>query len=165
MEKSFGQRFSEKRRERGLTQEQVAEKLSVSAQAVSKWENDISMPDISLLSDIAKLFDTTIDALLNDEERKPEASYIPPEKRKDINDMLLKIVVNSQKGDKVRVNLPMSIIVACVGTDGNFVFAEGNPALKGIDFKKIISLVEQGALGKLVEVESAEGDIVEIYVE
>lgn len=57
------------------------------------------MPDISLLSDIAKLFDTTIDALLNDEERKPEASYIPPEKRKDINDMLLKIVVNSQKGD------------------------------------------------------------------
>lgn len=36
MEKSFGQRFSEKRRERGLTQEQVAEKLSVSAQAVSK---------------------------------------------------------------------------------------------------------------------------------
>lgn len=59
----------------------------------------------------------------------------------------------------------MSIIVACVGADGNFVFAEGNPALKGIDFKKIISLVEQGALGKLVEVESAEGDIVEIYVE
>lgn len=164
MEKSFGQRFCELRRTKTLTQEQVAERLSVSPQAVSKWENDISMPDVSLLSAIAKMFGTTIDSLLGEED-KPEATYTPPENRKEINSMLLKVVVNSKQGDKVKVNLPMSIIVACVASDGTFLFAEGNPSLKGIDFKKIIELVEQGALGKLVEVESAGGDIVEIYVE
>jgi hypothetical protein len=41
----------------------------------------------------------------------------------------------------------------------------GNDALKNIDIKKILELVERGAYGKLIEVESADGDIVDISVE
>lgn len=51
------------RRERGMTQEGLAEALHVSAQAVSKWENHLSAPDVSLLPALASVFDTTIDAL------------------------------------------------------------------------------------------------------
>jgi len=51
------------RQRKGLTQEQVAQQLGVTYQAVSKWENDTNTPDIALLPEIAALFDVTIDAL------------------------------------------------------------------------------------------------------
>lgn len=43
---TLGQRIAEKRRGRGMTQEALAEQLSVTPQAVSKWENDASCPDV-----------------------------------------------------------------------------------------------------------------------
>lgn len=52
------------RRERGLTQEGLAELLGVSVPAVSKWENGKSMPDITLLSPLARVLRTTPDKLL-----------------------------------------------------------------------------------------------------
>ena len=48
MKESFGQRFQRLRKNAGLTQEEVATKLNITPQAVSKWENDASAPDISL---------------------------------------------------------------------------------------------------------------------
>ena len=54
-----------------MTQEQLAEKLGISPQSVSKWENDISMPDISLLPEIAEIFGVSVDELfgLNESEK------------------------------------------------------------------------------------------------
>ncbi len=49
METTLGIRIAEQRRKRDLTQDQLAEKMGVSPQAVSKWENDLCCPDISLL--------------------------------------------------------------------------------------------------------------------
>ena len=54
----------EKRKELGLTQEQVAAYLNVSTAAVSKWENGLTSPDISLLSPLARLLKTDINTLL-----------------------------------------------------------------------------------------------------
>jgi len=48
-----------------LTQEQLAEELGISSQSISKWENSVSMPDISLLPKIAEVFGITIDELFN----------------------------------------------------------------------------------------------------
>lgn len=53
------------RKGRGMTQEQLAEVLSVSAQSVSKWENNISAPDIELLPMIARYFGITMDEFFN----------------------------------------------------------------------------------------------------
>ena len=61
---SFGQRIKALRREAGMTQEQLAELLSISPQAVSRWETDVAMPDISLLPPLANLFKVTTDHLL-----------------------------------------------------------------------------------------------------
>lgn len=51
------------RKSKGVTQEQLAEVLSVSPQSVSKWENNLSAPDISLLPIIARYFGITMDEL------------------------------------------------------------------------------------------------------
>lgn len=164
MNDSFGKRFSQLRKEKGLTQEQIASKLGISIQAVSKWENDISCPDIQLLLEIADMLGTTVDELLG-KSKKAETELVQPEQRKDINKMLLKINVISEDGDRVKVNLPLSLVKVALASGMAMPQISGNEAIKGIDFDQILLMVEQGVIGKLVEVESADGDKVEIYVE
>ena len=64
MEETLGKRIASHRKRLKLTQDQLAEQLGVTAQAVSKWENDLSCPDIGILPQLAAIFDTSIDALL-----------------------------------------------------------------------------------------------------
>ena len=61
---TFGHRIRSLRREADMTQEKLAELLSISPQAVSRWETDAAMPDISLLPPLANLFGVTTDHLL-----------------------------------------------------------------------------------------------------
>ena len=61
---TLGQRISYYRKKLSLTQEELAEKCSVTPQAVSKWENDVSAPDISLIPVLAELFGISCDELL-----------------------------------------------------------------------------------------------------
>ena len=67
MEETLGKRIVYHRKRLSLTQDQLAEKLGVTAQAVSKWENDLSCPDISILPQLADIFKITVDALLGRE--------------------------------------------------------------------------------------------------
>lgn len=64
MEQTIGKRIMYHRKKLGLTQDQLAEQLGVTAQAVSKWENDLSCPDISILPQLAGIFQITTDELL-----------------------------------------------------------------------------------------------------
>ena len=64
---TFGAKLKEARKEAGLSQEQLAQKMSVSRSAVAKWENNNGMPDISNLKSMAQLLNVSIDFLLNDE--------------------------------------------------------------------------------------------------
>ena len=61
----IGNKIKQLRYKSGLTQEQLAEKIGVSAQSVSKWENSITMPDITLLPLIAEEFGVSIDDLFD----------------------------------------------------------------------------------------------------
>ena len=63
MTKTIGQSIRELRCARGLTQEQLAEHLNVTAQAISKWENGIGMPDISQVVPLAHFFEVSTDML------------------------------------------------------------------------------------------------------
>ncbi|MCI8502006.1 MAG: helix-turn-helix transcriptional regulator [Oscillospiraceae bacterium] len=169
METTIGKRIALLRRKKGYTQDELAEKLSVSPQAVSKWENDLSCPDIMLLPPLAELLETTVDELLTERPSKPETSLVPDEERKNLDDMIFKVIVNSSKGDKVRVNLPMPLVRIGLEMGMKLPQISDNEnlrdALSGIDLMQILTLVEKGVIGKLVEVESAEGDIVEVLVE
>lgn len=70
MEQTIGKRIMENRKRLGLTQDALAEQLGVTAQAVSKWENDQSCPDIATLPKLAEIFGITTDALLG---REPDS--------------------------------------------------------------------------------------------
>ena len=62
---TLGRRIARLRLARTATQERLAKELNVSPQAVSKWENDINYPDISLLPDLARFLDVSVDELLS----------------------------------------------------------------------------------------------------
>ena len=70
----FGTFLSQLRRERGMTQRELAEALYVSDKAVSKWERALSLPDISLLRPLAELFGVTVTELLMGERVAPDQS-------------------------------------------------------------------------------------------
>ena len=61
----IGEKIKAKRRERELTQEELAAILGVSKAAVSKWENGESYPDVEMLPQIAQLFHQSMDALVD----------------------------------------------------------------------------------------------------
>lgn len=64
--------IAEKRKELGLTQSELAEKLNVSNKAVSKWEMETGEPSIKFLPNIAQILDITLDYLLTGEETYPD---------------------------------------------------------------------------------------------
>ena len=76
MAMNTGRQISTLRKQQGLTQNQLGEKLHVSFQAVSKWERGETLPDVSLLPDLARALGTSIDQILTGgsemEKKKPE---------------------------------------------------------------------------------------------
>ena len=165
---TIGKRISEQRKSKGLKQDELAEKLLVSPQAVSKWENDLSCPDISVLPELSKILGITVDELLSG-KKENTVQFVPEDERKNINDMMLRIVVDSSEGDKVRINIPCALAKIALDCGMDLPQISGNDSLKSatknINLEKIIELVEKGAIGNIIEVESHEGDIVSIFVE
>ena len=165
MESTLGKRIAALRKLKDLRQDDIAQLLDVSPQAVSKWENDQTCPDIGLLPKLAQILGVTTDELLSGKQELQEVRVLPPEERKDIKDMLLRIIVDSSDGDKVRINLPMALVQIALDMGTEMPQISGKEALKNIDLNQIMELVRQGAIGNLVEVESVDGDTVRIFVE
>lgn len=162
---TLGKKISQYRKMKGMTQEELAEKMNVSSQAVSKWENDLSIPDLPVLIELADCFNVSLDELVRQKENLNLVQVVEEPLRKPMNQMMFRIVVNSHEGDKVRVNLPVTLIQAGIEMGMNMPEFNGKEVLKGIDLEQILRLVENGVMGKLVEVDSADGDHVEIFVE
>ena len=165
MESTLGKRIAALRKQKDLRQDDIAQLLDISPQAVSKWENDQTCPDIGLLPKLAQILGVTTDELLSGKQELQEVRVLPPEERKYIKDMLLRIIVDSSDGDKVRINLPMALGEIALDMGSEMPQISGKEALKNIDLNQIMELVRQGAIGNLVEVESADGDTVRIFVE
>ena len=65
----IGQQIAVLRKAKGITQSELGERLGVSFQAVSKWERGETLPDITLLPDLAKVLETTVDFILTGNEK------------------------------------------------------------------------------------------------
>ena len=76
MKHSVGRNIARLRLSQGMTQERLAQRMGVTPQAVSKWENDLNYPDVAALPALAALLDTSVDSLLtvpdNGAEAEPE---------------------------------------------------------------------------------------------
>lgn len=166
MMNTLGARIAQKRKAKGLTQEALAEKLNVSSQAVSKWENDVSSPDITLLPQLAKVLDTTVDELLTGDTAA--VTLLPENQRKPLSQLTLRIYLDDNNGNKIRINLPMPLVKIALETGidiGASMDMDGADALKKIDLNAVMAMAEQGLIGKLVEMESAQSQRIEIVVE
>ena len=155
---TLGSRLLELRKQKGFTQEQLAEKLNVTNQSVSKWEKDINAPDITLLDALADLLETSVDYLLGRGENKSVVTTA----QKNIDKLVFKIRIQSADKDKVNINLPLSI-VKLFTKDGELKILKDKNI--DIDINQLIALAEQGIVGELVDIVSAGGDIVKITVE
>lgn len=159
---SIGKNIAKYRKAKNITQEQLAEICGVSPQAVSKWENDVSCPDVSLFKTIAKTFSITVDALF-EEEDAPPTFLKRDEKRSEAK--LLKIRCEEGKS-RVSINLPLALAELLLQNESVAGKIEiGGKAFRSIDFKKIVELVSLGVMGKLIEVEDEDGEKVEVWVE
>ena len=165
MDMTIGKRITLLRKEKGLTQEELATHMGVSPQAVSKWENDQTCPDISALPKLARLLGVTVDELLEGKQDLAPVRLLPPEERKDLKDMMLRVTVDSAEGDRVRMNVPMALVEVAMEIGMEMPQINGTDALKGVDLNKVLRLVREGLVGNLVEVDSAEGDKIRIFVE
>lgn len=85
----IAENITELRRKNGMTQAELAEKLSYSDKAVSKWERGESVPDVSVLKSVAEIFSVTVDYLLQSEHEEPEQSKRKTGKRRLRNRMLI----------------------------------------------------------------------------
>lgn len=74
--KDIGKRITSYRKTLDMTQEELAAKLNITAQAVSKWENGLSLPDIAVLPELARAFNTSMDKLFGNEGTDSKAADV-----------------------------------------------------------------------------------------
>lgn len=113
---NFSEKLKEIRKDKGLSQEQLAEKIGVSRQAITKWETGKGLPDVENMLIIAEIFKTTLDELLMDsapiqKQKEPvsisETIYdIDCEKHFDINiGNAASIILSSGTDEKLHIRL------------------------------------------------------------
>lgn len=177
---TLGEKLSLMRKNSSFTQEEIANHLGVSPQAVSKWENDLSCPDIMLLPKIAELYGKTIDELLDEGEtaQMPAADNAQKKSKwnlfkhsdtmskKNSTGRFLKVNVLSRQGDNIHVKLPVALVKSLKSIlKGIKVNGDIGVDLNGIDFDMVFELVDSGIMGEIVNVDTSNGDKIRVYVE
>lgn len=113
---NFSEKLKEIRKNEGLSQEQLAEKIGVSRQAITKWETGKGLPDVENMIIIAEIFKTTLDELLRDTAAKQEQAFpgfvsetiydIDSEKHFDVNiGNAAAIILSSGTDEKLHIKL------------------------------------------------------------
>lgn len=107
------------RKRQGMTQEQLAERLHISAQAVSKWETGQSSPDVDMLPKLAILFNTSLDALFEFDRSKIEAEVdalvkesVPLRKESEKAEAFYREALRKYPGNEVLLNCLLMVIGA-----------------------------------------------------
>ena len=163
-ESTIGERIAKGRKKCGYTQEAFAELLNVTPQAVSKWENNASCPDIQLLPEVGKLLGISVDELLTGE--KPKADE-PKKEERAVDTSKLKFVIRVEKPEQkpVVVSFPFAAAKRFAKIGNGISGVVGNGTLSGEQLDEIINLVENGATGEVFKVESNDDTIVRFAVE
>ena len=105
----IGKFISEKRKELGITQSELAEKLNITDRAISKWENGVCMPDVGTIPELCEILNITINDLFSGEVVNMK------ENEKKLEENLMEMARQKEEADKRLLNLEWVIgILACV---------------------------------------------------
>ena len=233
---TLGRRIARLRLAKTATQERLAKELNVSPQAVSKWENDINYPDISLLPDLARFLGVSVDELLSgasastqesvaaqesaaaqestaevisvaadetaeivEESAEQEnqgiatqssgfsfgklfgKSMIKVEKNDEADDSKKKgvrlgngsakhglhVYIVSDDGDVVDMCVPLGlakfVLNSGIQVSGSYLNQETQEQLSNINLDALMDAAKTGESGTLVDITSADGDVVKIW--
>ncbi|MBR6577510.1 MAG: helix-turn-helix transcriptional regulator [Clostridia bacterium] len=150
--KTIGENIAYFRKKNKLTQEELAEKLSVTSQAVSKWECDSSYPDITSMQALAKSLGVTVDELINGEQQLPEVSEAPKEQ---IDRRI--VLINVKATDTtVTTRLPVSFVKKSIA-NGMLKKIVGEEAFENMG--ALEDMIDSGLTGTFVEVDNPEAQI------
>lgn len=158
---TFGEKLKQLRKEKNYSQEELAEKLSVSRQAVTKWETDAGTPDIENIKAISALFGVSLDELIlgkedeeSDNKKNVTQYFIDAPKHFDINlGNAKKLYIESCEGEIFRIVLSSDTITA---VDRNFtVKFDDNRSKIDVDVFKN---------SNVSETETKEGLIIHLYL-
>ena len=163
---TLGRRIQALRKEQALPQDALAERMDVTPQAVSKWENDQSCPDIMALPQLSRELHTTVDTLLT-----VEAAATPALPQKKPEELIVRISIHPEDEARVCLNLPFTVFrLGALHNLISFTFHANEEELDAealaqqlaqVDFHAIDRLIEQGARGMLVNA----GDTLTIWTE
>ncbi|MBR5562247.1 MAG: helix-turn-helix transcriptional regulator [Clostridia bacterium] len=167
---NLGNNIYGRRKAMGMTQDDIAARLGVSPQAVSKWENNLSCPDISLLPEISKIFGVSVDELLKDEPvtvntepvkedvsySEPEAAYKEPVFNGKKATTLL--ISTERNGKTANVKIPLGIVRFGLNLGSAFGGITGEQA------NVIENAVRTGLTGEILSVDGEDGEKVTISI-
>ena len=156
MKNTIGQNISIFRKKAGMTQEELSEKMNVTSQAVSKWENDLSYPDLECMSHLSRVLGTTVDTLINGE------SPIPEVKLADCSNIEKRILVLSTKVKKpcevtANLRLPMEFICA-LKADDKLAEVVGEDNVESVE--EALQLAKMGVVGTVLSTHTDDVDAV-----
>lgn len=155
---TLGCRISALRKKKNYTQEEFSDLLGVTPQAVSKWENDISCPDVMLLPKIAEILGTTVDELLTGNVNHYAADNI------DISKLKLHIQVNQVDRKPVNIAVPLSFVKKIARLGNGISGIIGNQALNNSQIDRILQLVDEGVTGEILNLVDENGQTVVIEI-
>lgn len=114
----IGKFISEKRKEKGITQSELAEKLNITDRAISKWENGICMPDVGTIPELCELLNITINDLFSGEVVNMKNN------EKKLEENLMEMARQKEEADKRLLNLEWIIgILSCIVLFGTLLVA------------------------------------------
>ena len=132
---NFSERLKEIRKNEGLSQEQLAEKIGVSRQAITKWETGKGLPDVENMVIIAEIFKTTLDELFRDSAAK-QKQEIPLYTSETIYD------IDCEKHFDINIGSAATIILSS-GTDEKLHIRLSSETLENLDTMFKIKLDEK----------------------
>lgn len=163
----IGAIVAEARRQRGWTQEELAARLGVSAQAVSKWETDQSMPDVGMLRPLAEALECTVDDLLAGDPavlgraQNVLAGTRDPSTQHAATRVVVRVEHPAEEAPTV-ITVPTGLIRFGVR------LWDSIPALANataIDMEALMDHISRGLVGEIMRVETGEGGTVIISLE
>jgi len=152
MRNSIGNNIAKYRKQAGMTQAELAEKINVSVQAISKWENDISHPDVERIGELALALNTSAESIINGESSVLTTTL---KSNVDFSKRLILITVNvtSIKRTDITLRIPMELFVKAK-EDGTLNTVIGD-SMKDIP-ESVFEMIMSGVVGPIVNIKRDE---------
>lgn len=149
---TIGQNIAYFRKQKKMTQEELAEKISVTAQAVSKWECDTSYPDITVIQALSKILGVSVTELLEGIQAPAEIKDAP---REMIDRRIVRIEVQVDE-TKIVTRFPVPAVKKAMenGTLENLVGASAYS-----EVVSILEMIDSGMTGRLVDVNTPNAQV------